>query len=166
MAVVRRVNLAMHYVAGATLVALMLLVVADIVGRRFFGRPLRGTVEIVEMAMVLIIYLGLGYAEHEGDHVSLDLVYNRLGARTRSALSVITGVFGLGVMGLVAWQLWEFAGVLRAGQYTTGVLRIPQAPIAIVAVAGAGLFILAMATNVVAAIRAARRGPGPQDDRR
>ncbi len=41
---------------------LMLLINADVIGRYFFNRPLEGTIEIVSMSIVGIIYLQLGQA--------------------------------------------------------------------------------------------------------
>lgn len=153
---IRRVNRILHYVAGFVLLALMLVTVANIIGRAFFRTPLRGTVELTEMAMILIVYLGLAHAEHESDHISVDLLYEKVGSAAKLALTVLNGVVGLVVIGLLAWNLYRYAGVLDTGGYVTSILRIPQAPVAIVGVVGSALFVLALATTAVVGIRALR----------
>jgi TRAP-type C4-dicarboxylate transport system permease small subunit len=153
-ALIRRVNRWLHYIGGITLVALMMITVVDVVGRSFFDRPFRGTVELTEMAMIVIIYLAFGYAEHEGDHISVDLVHRQLRRVPQLVLTVFNGAFGVAVIGLMTWHLYQFAGRLQTGGYTTAVLKIPQGPVALISVAGAAMFVLALATTAVLALRA------------
>jgi TRAP-type C4-dicarboxylate transport system permease small subunit len=147
----------MHYVAGAMLLALMLLTVIDVVGRSFFNTPFGGTVELTEMAMVVIVYLGFGHAQHEDDHVSVDIVYVNLRRRAQLVLTVFNGFFGVFVIGLLTWNLYQFAATLDGGGYTTAVLKIPQGPVALVGVGGAVMFVLALASTAVLALRALRK---------
>lgn len=156
---IQRVNRWLHYVAGAMLLALMSLTVIDVVGRTFFNNPFRGTVELTEMTMIMIIYLGFGHAEHEGDHISVDIVYVKLRRQAQLVVTVFTGLFGVVVIGLLTWHLYRFAGVLDAGGYTTAVWRIPQGPVALIGVGGAVMFVLALASTAALAVQAFRKGP-------
>lgn len=150
---IRRVNRWLHYIAGVTLVLMMSVTVVDIIGRQFFNRPFRGTVELTEMAMVVIIYLGFGYAEHEGDHISVDIVYTWLGRGVQQVLTVFASLAGVVVVGLLIWHLYQFAERLTMGGYTTAVWSIPQGPVALIGVAGAVMFILALASTAALALR-------------
>jgi TRAP-type transport system small permease protein len=150
---VRAVNRWLHLAAGLLLLAVMLVTMIDVVGRTFFDSPFRGTIELTEMAMVAIVYLGLGYAAHEGDHISVDLVDSQIGPRTQLALAVFTGIFGAAVIGLLSWNLYRFADRLDAGGFTTAVLKIPQGPVAMVAVVGGGMFVLALIGTAALALR-------------
>jgi TRAP-type transport system small permease protein len=154
----RMLNKLLHYVAGAVAVALMFTIVLHVLGRQFFARPVPGTVELTQMAMLVMVYLGLAYAEHEGDHISIDIVYTHLPRTVQLVLSVITGLFGVLVMAVVAWRLYDFTGVLERGGYTTAILKIPQSPVALVGVVGMVFFIFALLTSVVKAARAMRKG--------
>ncbi len=135
----------------------MLVTVTDVVGRRFLNSPFRGTVELTEMTMIVIIYLGFGHAEHEGDHISVDIVYTKLRRKAQLALTVFKGVFGVFMIGLLTWNLYQFAGILDGGGYTTAVWRIPQGPVALIGVVGAVMFVLALASTAVLALRAFQR---------
>ncbi len=156
---IQTVNRWMHYVAGAMLIALMLVTVIDVVGRTFFDTPFRGTVELTEMAMIVIIYLGFGHAEHEGDHISVDIVYVKLRRQAQLALTMFSGLFGVFVIGLMTWTLYRFAGILNGGGYATAVWNIPQGPVALIGVGGAVMFVLALASTAVLALRDFRKGP-------
>ena len=156
-AVVRFVNRWLHLLAGLILVLVMLVTMIDVVGRSFFDSPFRGTIELTEMAMVVIVYLGLGYAAHEGDHISVDLIDAQVGPRMRLALAVFTGIFGAGVIGMLTWNLYRFADRLDLGGYTTGVLKLSQGPVALIAVLGGAMFVLALISTAALALRALLR---------
>lgn len=156
---VRRINQFLHLLASLLLVSLMLLTVADVVSRRLWNQPFGWTVELTQLAMVLIVYLALGYAEHEGDHISLDLVYTRLSARVQRILLMFDSLAGVTVMAFIAWALVSYANVLDSGGYVTSVLGIPLRPIALLAAGGSLLFCVAM---VITLMKAARHGGGTQ----
>jgi TRAP-type transport system small permease protein len=150
---IRRANAVLHHAAGATMLALLLWTVIDIVGRSVFGSPMRGTVELTELAVVVLVYLGLGHVEHRDAHISVDLLFVRLGTRGQLVMRVVASSISLAVVALLTWRLYLFAGQLQAGGYTTGVLRVPLHPVAIVGVVGAAGFFLAILTNLVLVLR-------------
>lgn len=153
-----RVNSVLHVAAGLTMVALLGWTVTDIVGRAFFGRPLRGTVELTELAVVMLVYLGLARVESQDAHISVDLLYVRLGRRAQLALRVLAGVLSLLIVAAMTWRLYVYAGQLEAGGYTTGILRVPLYPVALLGVAGAAAFGLSILANLVLVVRALLRG--------
>lgn len=150
----RRVNGVLHTLAGVTMVLLLLWTVGDIIGRTFFSRPFPGTVELTELAVVVLVYLGLARAENDDAHIAVDLLYVRLGARAQLAVRVVAGLLSFLVVAVMTWRLALFAGQLEAGGFTTGVLRIPLYPVAIVGVVGATAFALAILSNVAVSMRA------------
>lgn len=150
---VRWVNQWLHWLAGATIVGLMLMTVVDIVGRRFFDAPFRGTVELTQLALVIIIYLGFAYAENHGDHVAVDIIYTRLRRGLQLIVTAVTSVFGIAMVALLAHRLFVYAGVLSGGGYTTPTRGISQAPFALIAVGGSVLFALALADSAIGAMQ-------------
>ncbi len=153
---IRRVNRWMHWIAGATVVGLMFLTVIDVVGRRFFNRPFQGTVELTQLAMVIIIYLGFAYAEHKGDHISVDIIYTRLRRGIQLVLNALVSVFGIVLVAFLAHRLYTYSGVLEGGGYTTPTRGIPMAPFALVAVFGAIMFVLALLDTAINSMRRTR----------
>jgi TRAP-type C4-dicarboxylate transport system permease small subunit len=148
----RSLNRWLHVVAGITLAALLFWTVADIVGRTFFAQPLPGTVELTELAVVVLVYLGLPRAENEGAHISADLLYVRLLPRSQAAMRVFAGAVSLVVIAVMTWRLFLFARQMDAGGYTTGVLGIPLFPVAMLGVVGSTAFTVAIAATLAQSI--------------
>lgn len=155
-----RVNRWLHGVSAVALLAVMLLTVADVVGRWLLNQPAQGTVELTQLALVAIVFLALGRVEDRGEHIAVDLVVDRLPRRWWRAARVVAGLVSVVVVTLVTWQLYEFAGRMRTGDYVTGVLAIPIYPVALLAVAGALAYALAAVTSVLTLIR---DDPAPDD---
>lgn len=151
--VLRKIDTGLHHIAGALLVAMMLLAVANVVGRRFFSLPIAGTIELTEVAMALIVYLGFAHAQDKGDHIAVDIVYLKLPAKARALLSALGALFCMVVVGLLTWQLFLFGVRMHEGGYTTPVLRIPTYLVAFAAWFGALMFALALVGNGVRSVR-------------
>lgn len=149
-----RLNRWLHGVSAVALLAVMLLTVADVAGRWLLNRPVQGTVELTQLALVAIVFLALGRVEDRGEHIAIDLVVDRLPQQWRRAVRVVAGLVSVLVLALVTWQLYEFAGRMRAGDHVTGVLAVPIYPVALLAVAGALAYALAAMISVLTLIQA------------
>lgn len=134
---VRLFNTAMHYAAGVALVGMLVLTIADITGRTVFNDPVPGTVEVTALVLVAVVFLGLAHSEDLGDHITVDLLYVRLGDRFKVVLDVFADLVSVVVIGLMSLQLYRFT--LR--QAETGaespVLQWPVWPFVLVAALGA-----------------------------
>jgi TRAP-type C4-dicarboxylate transport system permease small subunit len=150
---VRAANRLAQKVAGATLIAIMLMVVVNVVGRRFLNSPVAGTVELTEIGMVLVVYLSLAYAEDNRDHIVVDLVFDRLPPVIRRVLASVAGIATILVAALLAWQLYNFTLRMKAGGFSTPILAIPLWLVAAVAVFGAAMFALSAAANALLAAK-------------
>lgn len=141
---VDRISHALHLVAGVIMVALMLMIVANIVGRTWFELGVPGAVELTQMAMIGIVYFAFAHAYTQDDHVTVDLLYERLPRLGKTALDVVAALATIPILVILAWQLLEHREVLEAGGRVTHTLGLPLHPVGWVAVAGTGVFALAV----------------------
>lgn len=154
----RRANVVLHSAAGLTMVLLLIWTIIDIGGRYFLNRPMRGTVELTELAVVVFVYLGLARTESDDAHITADLFFVRFGVRGQLVLRAFAGAVGAVVIWVMAWRLWRFAGQLDSGGYETAVLRIPLYPVAILGVIGAVAFGVTVVANLLVVLRALVKG--------
>jgi TRAP-type transport system small permease protein len=157
------VNKALHYVAGTLLLGVVVITVYNVLGRWLFGAPFRGTVELTQLAMVGVVYLGMAYAQHRDSHITVNLLYLRLGPRWQAVLDAFAAIVGIAVVSLIAWRLYVYADVLESGGRTTASRSIPLHPFAYVAIVGLVAYVLALATTLVQRARDATRPEPPPD---
>ena len=94
-------------IGAAAMFFVMLLTVADVIGRSFFTRPIIGTYEISRYFLVVIVLLGIGYAQQTGQHVAVDYFVTKLPPRGQFVFENIATLLGLAFFALVTWEGWK-----------------------------------------------------------
>lgn len=139
----------MHWVAGVALLGILALTVADITRRSVFNNPVPGTVEVTSLVLVVVVFLGVAHSEDLGDHISVDLLYVRAGERLKAVMDVIADILSVGVLGLLAFQLYHFTLRQIASGANTPVLRWPVWPFVVIAALGSLGYAVAIAMKLV-----------------
>lgn len=111
---------ALAVVAGALLVATVLIECFEVGMRYFFRRPQMWTVEVCEYLLFGITFLGAPWLLREGGHVTVDLVTERLSGGVRRVLERVSGLAGAVACGLLAW----FGLVAALDCYRSGVVEV------------------------------------------
>ncbi len=117
------------------------MVVADVLGRDLFGRPLKGTKEMVEATIVIVCFLQAGYAIRSGGMLRVDYLVAALPPRTQAVLAVAGALVGAAFFGLVCWGSFDPAAhAWTSNEFEgEGALRIPSWPARFVVVIGTAL---------------------------
>lgn len=129
--IVHRVSYAMHLVSGALLIAMMVVVLADIVSRTMFGASggaidltFRGGVELVSYGLLFLVLFALPYSVTRGQ-VIVDLFTEKLSTRTNAILAGIY-TLGFGLLGVgMSIRFIEAVGRVAQSGETTQDLLIP-----------------------------------------
>ena len=110
---------------GLLLLAIALMVSYSSAASWFFGRPLPGDVELVEMLTAVSVFMMLPYCQLTGANVTADIFTARLGRRAVAALDLLAALVALGFGLLLLWRMYE--GLLDYQRYveTTTILKIP-----------------------------------------
>jgi TRAP-type C4-dicarboxylate transport system permease small subunit len=88
---------------------MMLLVVANILGRYLFNAPLAGTLEFTESLLVLVIFLSLALTQYDGGHIRVTLLTRRLTRGAARAANVFCMLLGALFFAWCAYAAWRFA---------------------------------------------------------
>lgn len=139
-----RILRALAYGGGAVLLGLMAMVVYEVAMRYVFRLPFLGGFEMTELAMVLIVALGLPYCAMTGGHVAVDVFSPVLDRPRLRWITVAVHLAGAGLLAAVAWRTTLYAmGSYRWGD-ATNMMAIPKYPFQLVTAAGAALFALVL----------------------
>ena len=146
-------------VIGAGILSFMMfLTMADVVLRYVFGSPIPGAYEMIQYMMAIVIPFGIVFCAHDKSHVSVEVVFDLLPAKTQRILHCIVSLIVLVLFLLVAWQSVVLLDETYKTGYTSAVLYIPAYPFAgTIALGFAALSLVLMADFLRALLEAVRR---------
>lgn len=92
----------MNILASFWLVALMLIICAD-VAARMVSRPMFGVFEIAKFSIVGIVWLQMPYALRAGRHLRSDLLLNLMPRTGRRAINALNSLIGAAIFAMIAY---------------------------------------------------------------
>ena len=125
-----RLSVFMAVVAGAALMAVMLLTVVDVI-LRYFGRPITGVYDLVALGGSVVIGFSIPYAAHRKVHVFMEMVQMLQSRVVNLVFTVFARLIALGVSLLVAWNLFKLGTGFRTTGEASLTIQIAYYPIAI-----------------------------------
>lgn len=96
-----------NLLAAASILFLMLLAVAQVIGRAVFNAPVPGFIDFVEQAMVMFAFLGVAYCQREGGHIRMDLVLGNMKGRWPWLSELLTTLLTLLLIVALIYGSWE-----------------------------------------------------------
>ena len=154
---------AMSAVGTAAIGALMLLIVADVIGRNFMNMPITGVSEIAGRSVVAIVFLQVPAAILQRRLTRADFLVRRIERASPAAVALLQAVFciaGAVVFALVLWASWpKFIQSWHSAEFfgVQGVWTIPTWPFRGITVLGAFTAVLAALYRAVAELRSLGR---------
>ena len=150
-----------HIVSVFGLLAIALLVCADVVSRGMFNQPVPGTAEMVANTLVGLVFLQLPFAVLSNGMIRATVVYDAANDRGRLAIETITCLLGMGICGAIAYGGWgPMIEAVEMGAYEgEGALRVPVWPVRIILV---GMSAIAAVAYFAMLVNAWRNG-APKD---
>lgn len=116
-------------IGGLLLLAMMGLTVCDVIGRYLFNAPIKGASEVTEILLCAMIFVGLGAVSLAENHVTVDLLTEKMPSAVQPLRQAMTGVLSGVILMVIAWRLWVYAGQIGSYGGMTTNLSIPIAPL-------------------------------------
>lgn len=137
------------------ILAVALLIAAQVVARQVFFRSFIDSLQIGQLAMVFIAYLGLAHNLRTEQHVRATFLFERLGPRIQLAVEIATGIVSIVAVGLIIWQGTAFALEARAvGARLLGGFVLPAFPFHMAVPVLFGLLELELLRKLILEVRA------------
>jgi C4-dicarboxylate transporter DctQ subunit len=96
-------------ISGFGIFAMMLLGVAQILMRKLLNLPILGYIDIIEIMMTFLVFLGLAYTERLGGHIRMEILVNFMKGRTLWLFELVSVLVGLFVCAVLAKYSWDHA---------------------------------------------------------
>ncbi|MBI4286792.1 MAG: TRAP transporter small permease [Chloroflexi bacterium] len=131
---------ALGVIAMVGIMLMMVLTTTDVTSRYFFNAPVKGTMEILEIVMGLIVFLALPATQRRNVHIAVDFVINRLKGPPHHILAVLDLLLPLFIFGIITVFGWRIAwDAYKGGLGSSGSLNFPLAPFLFTVPLGGGL---------------------------
>lgn len=150
-----RLYFAAGVIAGACIVVITVMILAQIVGR-WFGVIIPSTEDFSGYLLAAASFLALAYTFRNGGHIRVTLLIHRLSSRLQRRLTYAVLSLFVVIMGWGSWHIcylvyesWSFEELSQG--YIAIPLWIPQVPMAL----GAVLFFIALVDDLVCSLRGA-----------
>lgn len=148
--------------AGAVMLGLMGMTVAEVVARAFRFAVFSGVIEISNVTVLLLCFLGLAHCFVRGGNITVDFLAGALPARAVRALDSLWNVVAAIFLAAMALHVWRSGLDVTAKGEVSPTLRWSPLVFYVPAVAG---MLLAAATCLVLAAALLRRAKEAAPDR-
>jgi TRAP-type C4-dicarboxylate transport system permease small subunit len=111
------------WIAAAALIVLMMVTVVDVFMRYVFNRPIRASLDTVEVMLLVFVFNGMAAAFFGRRNIVIDLLDSVFGARKTSVLIRIADTLSVFCLGLLAWAM--LLPARQALQYGDAKMELP-----------------------------------------
>ncbi|WP_435786344.1 TRAP transporter small permease [Alcanivorax borkumensis] len=139
-------------IAGCILVMALLMSV-HVVGQALFDEGIPGTYEVVKMLIVVLTFVGLGYAARHARHIRMSAIYEQLNGKSRKSLQMIICLGTAALMFYFAWKSGQYVFDIQERGRVSASLQVPMWLVYLSLPAGFGMagiqYMLTFARNAV-----------------
>ncbi|PYG33034.1 TRAP transporter small permease subunit [Pelagimonas varians] len=95
-----------NLIAAFAIMALMILGVLQIVLRTVFNTPITGYIDLVELSMASMAFLGAAYCQRLGSHIRMEMLVGRLRGRSLWLVEAFGAAVALFIIGVLVYYSW------------------------------------------------------------
>jgi TRAP-type C4-dicarboxylate transport system permease small subunit len=109
------------------ILAIAALTITNVLLRAVFGQSLLFAMELSRFLIVLVTFVGIGYAAGKGRHIRMTALYDALGTRARKAIMLLITGSTAALLFALAWLSLRYVlGTVRELGAVSPVLQVPS----------------------------------------
>lgn len=154
----------LNVIGTLLIVAIMVLVNADVIGRGAFGLPISGVPEMVSLSIVAIVFLQVAQTFRMGRLTRSDAVLNMVRSRSKRFRAAVELLFCLAAAGIMvqllhaSWPLFLKSWKRNTFEGTIGDFTVPIWPVKLIILIGCTVLIVQLLLSSWDALRCLLRG--------
>ncbi|EGW41060.1 TRAP transporter small permease [Desulfosporosinus sp. OT] len=114
--------------AGICIFAVMLLIVANIILRTLFNRPILGTYELVGFLTAMGVALALAHCAFQDGHVAISFIVERFGPKIQVIIAIVINAVSFMMWAAAAWSLGKLGYAMKVKGLVSPSAEIPVYP--------------------------------------
>ena len=99
--------------------------IANVFGRYVFNQSIYFSEELNEFLIVIVTFMGLGYATRKGIHIRMSTLYDALPTKARKGMMILIATTTAVMMALLAWYALEYVLKVAGRGRITPALQVP-----------------------------------------
>jgi len=140
------------FIGAAALGFMVLMLMWSVIARRLTDTPMRGTYELTELSLAVLVFTVLAYEFLEHQSMVIEFFTSKMPKKVQQILSIIIYTITLGMLGILCWRLVAQGMRVQGFNQTTRILEIPIYPFIYLAAAGILLLAIVYIKNLLFAI--------------
>ena len=150
-------------VTSVSIVVMMVVGAADVLGVALFRMPVPATFEITELMMVCAVFGGMAYAQAQQKHIRVLFLVRHFSRRVRGVLELVAVLVGVVFFSLLTWRcavyFWQS---WSDGETGTSLVKFPLYPSKLIMLIGAALMTLQLLVDLIPVLQAVFRRDEPE----
>jgi len=148
------------FIAAVLLIFVMLAVGVDVVMRYFLNRPMVWVMEITEISLLFITFLGTAWLLRKDGHVKVDILTSHLNLRVQALLGIISSIIGIFVCIILVWYGIQVSySYTQQGLYEPTLLELPKGPLLTIIPIGSFLLLVQFVRRALGYLQQWRASP-------
>lgn len=133
---------------------IMIMVLADVIGRALFNAPVAGSTEVSVLLMIGLIFMGMPAAQQQGYHFRIDFLTSALRGAPLRVLKLFNFAVCIALTGLLTYLSGRLAlRSIASGEVSYGTVAFPIWPSRALISLGLGFLTVQFAIHLVQALR-------------
>ena len=110
---------ALSKVSMVFMIAIVIVVAANIIGRKLFNTPVPGTVELVQYGMLVVMTLSMARTTFTGGHITVSIITGKLPKAVQAIIGFITLLFSAFIVAAATFICIRYIpNTFKSGQIT------------------------------------------------
>ena len=117
-----------NYVAAFALVIMVVIVVADIIGNKFFKTPVPGGIELVSFFSVAAISFAIALTQMAHGHIEVEMLVEKLPKKVQKVIATIVYFLSIILFIVLSVRSFKYGATLQSSGEVSMTLAIPYYP--------------------------------------
>jgi len=117
-----------NWIAGLALTLMVILVVADICGNKFFKTPVPGGIELVSLLSVVAISFAIAETQLAHGHIEVEMLVTKLPKKAQKVIAAVVYVFSIMLFSVLCVRSFTYGNALQNSGEVSMTLQLPYYP--------------------------------------
>ncbi|MCX8021348.1 MAG: TRAP transporter small permease [Syntrophorhabdaceae bacterium] len=126
---IAKIDRVLYVIAGSVLSCMVILTLFDVVLRNF-GRPITGSMEIIQYGGCIVFGFSIPYGTMLGAQVIVDIITEKMNPKNKRIINIITRIIGIMIFLFISYNFIIYGMDIKRSGERTASFKIPYYPFA------------------------------------